>query len=360
MIIIIMEARLWLVVGLLGALAAQTLNFTVVGDFGLVEDLSYADKLFDAIDAHTANGHPFSFFVTVGDNVYPNGITEKNAEALKTVMDVLFGKSNLSDKPVYPTLGNHDCYGDSQAMVDSDLENWEFGGADYYVKSFDTSGALASDGALASLFFLNGCLLTCKGKASSSECQRMGVENEQQVDAHYDWLEDQLSRSTSKWTILLDHYQIHSLDDSGDRGDTTRYLLPLVMDHGVDIFLLGHSHDMQYMTYSAASQQRQLSSSRSSDMQCARNTEILYEHTRVKEFKKGDALHEVLVGASGMPPSGEEEMSAVCANPNTVSTPHYAFNARRAYARVEVSDQQVEVIYLDDQNTELFRSRIMA
>ena len=31
----------------------QLFNFTVVGDFGLVEDLSYADKLFTAINEHT-------------------------------------------------------------------------------------------------------------------------------------------------------------------------------------------------------------------------------------------------------------------------------------------------------------------
>ena len=80
-------------------------------------DLSYADKLFSAIDTHTANGHPFSFFVTVGDNIYPNGIDERNDPDLKQVMEKLFYKTNLKDKPVYPTLGNHDCYGDSQAMV---------------------------------------------------------------------------------------------------------------------------------------------------------------------------------------------------------------------------------------------------
>ena len=37
-----------------------------------------------------------------------------------------------------------------------------------------------------------------------------------------------------------------------------------------------------------------------------------------------------------MPENGEEEMSAVCKNPNTVSDPYYSFNALRAYTRVEV------------------------
>ena len=62
---------------------SQLFNFTVVGDFGLVEDLSYADKLFTAINEHTVN-HPFSFFVTVGDNVYPKGIANKSNPGLKS------------------------------------------------------------------------------------------------------------------------------------------------------------------------------------------------------------------------------------------------------------------------------------
>lgn len=71
-------------------------------------------------------------------------------------------------------------------------------------------------------------------------------------------------------------------------------------------------------------------------------------------------MHEILSGAGGMPPEGEEEMSAVCKNPNTVAEPWYAFNAKRSYVRVEVWDEKLEIIYLDDENTELFRGRIVA
>lgn len=76
----------------LGLASSQILNFTVVGDFGLVEDLSYADKLFTAINDHTANGHPFSFFVTVGDNIYPSGITDLNDKTLNNTLNQLLYK----------------------------------------------------------------------------------------------------------------------------------------------------------------------------------------------------------------------------------------------------------------------------
>ena len=94
-------------------------------------------------------------------------------------------------------------------------------------------------------------------------------------------------------------------------------------------------------------------------MQCAQDTEILYKNERVHEWKKGEQLHQVLSGASGMPPEGEESMSAVCQNPNTAGDPWYAFNAKRAYVRVEVWNEKIEIIYLDDDNTELFRGRVV-
>lgn len=81
-----MIKKLFLTALAISCISAQLLNFTVVGDFGLVEDLSYADKLFTAINKHTADGHPFSFFVTVGDNIYPSGITSTSDPALKDVL----------------------------------------------------------------------------------------------------------------------------------------------------------------------------------------------------------------------------------------------------------------------------------
>lgn len=61
-----------------------------------------------------------------------------------------------------------------------------------------------------------------------------------------------------------------------------------------------------------------------------------------------------------MPENGEEEMSAVCRNPNTVSIPYYAFNTLRAYTRVEVWEDQLDIIYLDENNKQLFKGRIKA
>lgn len=61
-------------------------------------------------------------------------------------------------------------------------------------------------------------------------------------------------------------------------------------------------------------------------------------------------MHEALVGASGMPSTGEESMEPVCEHPSTAADAWYAFNDRRAYARVEVSDDLFEIIFLDDEN----------
>ena len=124
----------------LGLASAQLLNFTVVGDFGLVEHLSYADKLFTAINDHTAAGHPFSFFVTVGDNIYPSGITDLNDKTLYNTLDeLLYKKPELKNIPMYATLGNHDCEGNSEAMYDYVADSWIMN-QDYWTTYFNEDG----------------------------------------------------------------------------------------------------------------------------------------------------------------------------------------------------------------------------
>ena len=51
-------------------------TFFIVGDYGVVTDLTFANQVFDAIDEVVGQAEPQSisdpeFFITVGDNIYP-------------------------------------------------------------------------------------------------------------------------------------------------------------------------------------------------------------------------------------------------------------------------------------------------
>lgn len=51
-------------------------TFFIVGDYGVVTDLTQAEEIFDAIDTVVGSSQPQTigspeFFITVGDNIYP-------------------------------------------------------------------------------------------------------------------------------------------------------------------------------------------------------------------------------------------------------------------------------------------------
>ena len=56
-------------------------------------------------------------------------------------------------------------------------------------------------------------------------------------------------RQHTKWMFTANHYPLHSVDSSGDRTDITPNLLSLLEKNKLDVFLMGHSHDMQYLVY---------------------------------------------------------------------------------------------------------------
>ena len=331
-------------------------SFTVVGDFGLVEDLSYAKKLFTAIDDYSQD-NPFEFFVTVGDNVYPNGITTDDDSGLDVTLRELFQKPNIKNKPIHATLGNHDCYGDADAMVDYTLYNWDMQ-HDFWYTFYDEQGSPSEDNCQVGMFFLNGCKLSCRGRAGTGPCLDMKVMTEEEVDIHFTWMDYFLkkARRECKWVVTFNHYQMHSVDRNGDRGDSVHDILPVVIEAGVDVFFMGHSHNMQYLTYTPPEVIGAAPFFGDSD--CQQEAEFKYKDVDFVETVQGECMHEALVGASGMPSTGEESMEPVCEHPSTAADAWYAFNDRRAYARVEVSDDLFEIIFLDDENQELFRGRI--
>lgn len=59
----------------------------------------------------------FDFFITVGDNIYNDGLSSKDDPQLGEAMDLIRTHKSLEDVPLYPVLGNHDCHIDAMAQV---------------------------------------------------------------------------------------------------------------------------------------------------------------------------------------------------------------------------------------------------
>ena len=88
----------------------------MIGDYGDIDRLDEAEKTFDVINEFAVK-ESFDFFVTLGDNVYYEGISSPDDKKFQK-MYKLFNRDNIKHKDVFGTLGNHDCYGNPQAEVD--------------------------------------------------------------------------------------------------------------------------------------------------------------------------------------------------------------------------------------------------
>jgi acid phosphatase len=62
-----------------------------------------------------------------------------------------------------------------------------------------------------------------------------------------EWLERELARSTARWKVVFGHNPIDSSGRHGGSRTLQRELLPILLAHGVDLYLCGHDHDMALM-----------------------------------------------------------------------------------------------------------------
>ena len=87
-------------------------TFFIVGDYGVVTNLTQADQIFDAIDTVVGAAQPQTigdpeFFITVGDNIYPAVEGQPTVEEFQLMLG-LFNRTNIKDIPVWAVRGNHD------------------------------------------------------------------------------------------------------------------------------------------------------------------------------------------------------------------------------------------------------------
>ena len=99
----------------------EGLSFVIIGDFGPMQDLSNAEKVFDSIafmknNADLDSPKNFDFFITVGDNIYPADEDYPTEEEFESMMNLFLDRPAIKDIPIYPVRGNHDCYFENEDL----------------------------------------------------------------------------------------------------------------------------------------------------------------------------------------------------------------------------------------------------
>jgi hypothetical protein len=178
-----------------------SVKFAVIGDSGTggSSQLRIAERL-----TASRGSFPFEFTVMLGDNLYgsegPSDYVRKFERPYKALLDV--------GVKFYAALGNHD---DPNQVF---YKHFNMNGERYY--SF---------------------------KAPKGSVRFFALNSNYMDRAQLDWLEKELSASTSDWKIAFFHHPIYSSGDKHGSDQVLRdQLEPLFLKHAVDLVLTGHEH----------------------------------------------------------------------------------------------------------------------
>ncbi len=210
--------------------ASEPFRFVVVGDQGS------GNKFRQLFGKHLERLHefkPFSTMLLVGDNVYgsaKDGVNERDGDPALFKDRIWTSFKSLIRKGVqmFPILGNHDVrYGQEEAQLKywntPRYYNFKRGNVEFF--ALDTTTMLPN-----------------YDKCYSDRVDFAHKMTQEQLD----WLDKKLGESKAKYKVVMGHYPMYTSGKYLNRGvnaELIRNLLqPLLVKHGVDIYLCGHEH----------------------------------------------------------------------------------------------------------------------
>ena len=223
-------------------LKAKALKFMVFGDWGRNGEDN--QKEVSAEMAIVARKFKPDFFVSTGDNFYPNGVrSTRDYNWIASFENIYTAQILQSDW--YIVLGNHDYRGDPQAEIDYSAvdRRWNMP-ARYYSKIFfiddDTSQGIL-------LVFLD----TTPFLSESYIGDKHHVQG-QDTSAQRNWLEKTLGETNPniKWKLVFGHHPVYT---GGGRmkavetGEMKKLFKPIFEKYHVNAYICGHDHNLQYI-----------------------------------------------------------------------------------------------------------------
>jgi 3',5'-cyclic AMP phosphodiesterase CpdA len=179
--------------------------------------------------------HPFKLVLMTGDNIYENGDIKR--------VGATFGRPyrflRRQQVPFYAVLGNHDI------RTNNGVDQVNY-----------------------SAFNMDGRYYTF----NRGIAQFFGLDTNSNADwsRQFDWLEDNLAKSTAIWKIVFAHHPLYSSGAHGNQPDLIAKLSPLFSRYGVQLYINGHDHNYErtqeidgttYLTVGAGSKTRPVFSS---------------------------------------------------------------------------------------------------
>ena len=223
---------------------SNALNFIAMGDWG--RNGADHQKQIAKQMGLTASEVKANFIISTGDNFYPSGVISAQDPLFKYSFEDIYTDFSLQ-WDWYPVLGNHDYKSNPDAQVDYSKisRRWKMP-ARYYAKKFPINGDLSNQVLIA---FIDTNPLIPEFYSNAEYGPNV---KGQDTTAQKRWLAKTLADTDPaiKWKIVVGHHPIYTGGSRTEAYDTkaVRSSLKSTFEkYGVDVYLTGHEHSMQYI-----------------------------------------------------------------------------------------------------------------
>lgn len=216
------------------------LNFLVLGDWGRRGELDQHQVAVQM--GETAQKTAARFVISVGDNFYEDGVASVQDEQWQKSYELVYSAPSLQ-VPWYAILGNHDYHANCDAQIEYGKisSRWRMP-ARYFMQTHPLDKDTTAD-----FFYLDTTpMVKSYYDAFFDEPTRPQVIT-QNVPEQMQWFKAALAASTAQWKIVIGHHPIYSGGEHGDTEEIIEHILPLLQEHGVQVYFSGHDHDLQHL-----------------------------------------------------------------------------------------------------------------
>lgn len=217
----------------------KSVNFYVANDLG--RNGYYDQKPIAELMGRMAETVGIECVAAPGDVHHFEGVRSTQDPLWMTNYELIYSHPELM-LDWFPTCGNHEYRGNTQAVVDYSgvSARWNMP-AKYYTK------VLEDDGVTVRLVFVDTTPLIDKYRKDTEKYPDAGKED---IDKQMAWLDQTLAQANEDWVIVLGHHPVYAYTDKSDkeRADMQKRLNTVLLKHkNVAMYICGHIHNFQHI-----------------------------------------------------------------------------------------------------------------
>lgn len=227
----------WFWVSNVAALAQDSVNFLLLGDWGRETiDSRRAGQIAVAQGmGKVGNELKPMAVITLGDNFYEKGPLTSEAPIFREAFEEIYAAPSLQ-VPFWVSLGNHEYMGSVKGVLDYAAERKGSGRWTLPARYWSRKVELPGGGSAKFIFTDTSPFIRRYHAEGHSDA------GQQDTQAQLAWLERELAETGITWRIVIGHHPAWSGGLHGDSADIQRELVPVLVRGKTDLYASGHDH----------------------------------------------------------------------------------------------------------------------